>query len=89
MAHIDYYNSMRDIMETMRYSHKRLIKKICMELSCPEKEEELISKFIDESIKLKKFKDNDAPKNPKTSYMFFLCRKKERTKEKTTRSKIY
>ena len=82
MAHIDYYNAMRDMMETMKDSHKRLIKRVCMELSCPEKEDELISKFIDESIKLKKFKDSDAPKNPKTSYMFFCVEKRCELKKK-------
>lgn len=82
MAHIDYYNTMRDIMNITRSSHLRLIEKVCMELGCPERSDELASKFIDESIKLKKFKDTGAPKKAKTSYMLFCGEKRIELKEK-------
>ena len=81
MSHIDYYNAMRGMMDIMRDSHTRLIEHMCIELGCPDRIDEFVSKFIDESIKLKKFKDVNAPKNAKTSYMFFCTERRAELKK--------
>lgn len=82
MSHIDHYNAMRGMMDIMRDSHTRLIERMCIELGCPDRIDEFTGKFIDETIKLKKFKDVNAPKNAKTSYMFFCAERRAELKKK-------
>ena len=74
MATESYHNGVRSLMDIMKNSQSHLIINICMELGCPEKSEELITKFIDTKIKLKKFKDKNAPKGVSTGYQIF-CNK--------------
>lgn len=81
MAHLDYYKSARDILEVFRNSQLNLIQKLCIEFNCPERVDELSTKYVDASARLKKFKDPKAPKKPKTSYMFFCAEQRLILKE--------
>ena len=75
MAHLEYYDSVKIINDTIYQSHKQLIENVCTILKCPERTEELIKKLLDETTKLKKpKKDPDCPKRARSAYMFF-CEK--------------
>ena len=74
MAHYEYYSCMRNLLETSRASQINLIERVTAELGAPERADELIAKYIDDSIRIKKFKDKNAPKKPKSGYMLY-CEK--------------
>ena len=74
MAHYEYYSAMRNILETSRASQVSLIERVCADLGAPERADECVGKYIDDSIRIKKFKDKNAPKKPKSGYMIY-CEK--------------
>jgi len=82
MAHYEYYNNMRTIVESNRSSHVSLIKRVCAELGQPERAEEMERKYIDDSIRIKKFKDPSAPKRARSGYMLY-CEKTRDTVRKS------
>lgn len=64
--------AMIDIAKLITTMQIEVIRKVCTELDQEEKMEEMIDKFVDQSIsKMKVKKDKNEPKKPKTSYMFF------------------
>tara|TARA_A100001015_G_C15018880_1_gene726957 strand:- start:2250 stop:2687 length:438 start_codon:yes stop_codon:yes gene_type:complete len=72
MAHIAYVEDIKAVTDIFFDSQERLINNICSHLGCPEKKDELVKKFLDSSIKIKKpKKDPEEPKKAKTSYMFY------------------
>lgn len=72
MAHLSYVEDIKAITDIFYDSQERLINNICNYLECPEKKDELLKKFLDSSVKIKKpKKDPEEPKKPKTSYMFY------------------
>ena len=82
MAHIDYYNGVKNMMDIMKDSHSCLIRRVCQELGADDRADEIVAKYVDVSIKMKKFKDDKAPKHAKTSYMFFCVDKRAELKKK-------
>ena len=52
------------------------------ELGADDRADEIVAKYVDGSIKMKKFKDDKAPKHAKTSYMFFCVDKRAELKKK-------
>ena len=52
-------------------SHRNLIEKVASELGSEDQIEQLVEKFLGKEVKFKKLKDPNAPKKPKTSYMYF------------------
>ena len=78
MSHYEYYSTMRSITESMRASHIKLIENICNDLGESEKIPELTAKYIgraDRMVRIKKFKDPDAPKKAMSGYMWY-CKKR-------------
>lgn len=71
MAHLSYYNNLKNLTDIFYDSHVTLIEKVCLELGCPEKKEELVSKLLDSSVKLKAKKDKTAPKRNRSNFMLF------------------
>ena len=72
MAHLPYVEDVKTITDIFYDSQERLINNVCTHLGCPDKKEELLKKFLDSSIKIKKpKKDPEEPKKPKSSYMFY------------------
>ena len=71
MAHYEYYNTVRNLVESTRTSSVTLIERVCADLGVPEKSEEMVSKYIDDSLRIKKFKDKRHPKRPKSGYMLY------------------
>lgn len=71
MAHLAYYNHVRDIVDILYESHVSIIEKVCLELNQSDKKDYLVKKLLDETIKLKPKKDLDAPKKAKTNFMLF------------------
>tara|TARA_Y100000389_G_scaffold204602_1_gene258276 strand:+ start:2809 stop:3228 length:420 start_codon:yes stop_codon:yes gene_type:complete len=82
MAHFEYHNSMRMVMENMRSTHIQLIQNVCSELGHPERAEEIVNKYVDDSIRIKKFKDKAHPKKPKSGYMLYCDMNRASTKKK-------
>ena len=80
MAHYEYYSNMRTIMEASRASHISLIERVCTDLGASDKVEELVAKYIDDSIRIKKFKDKRAPKRPKSGYMMYCEKRRDAVK---------
>jgi hypothetical protein len=81
MAHLAYYNTMRTILETTRNSSISLIEKVCEELGKPEEAERLVGILVDDSIRIKKFKDKNSPKKVKSAYMFYCQKHRASVKE--------
>tara|TARA_B100000614_G_scaffold170363_1_gene151672 strand:- start:5547 stop:5972 length:426 start_codon:yes stop_codon:yes gene_type:complete len=75
MAHYEYYSTVRNLVESTRTSHINMIERICADLGQPEKSEEMIGKYVDDSLRIKKFKDKRHPKRPKSGYMIY-CEKR-------------
>ena len=71
MSTQNYHNTIKSQMDLFKNAQSQLIIDICMELGCPEKTEQLTEKYIDKKIKLKKYKDKNAPKSASTAYQFF------------------
>ena len=71
MAHLAYYNRLANVTEIFYDEGKDLIEKICIELNASDKIDEMIDRYLDNSVKLKPKKDRNQPKRPKTSYMFY------------------
>lgn len=79
MAHIEYVEDLRAVTEIFYDSQVRLIGRICTDLGCPERKDELLEKYLDSSVKIKKPKrDPEEPKKPKTSYMFYCDEHREK-----------
>lgn len=79
MAHLSYVEDIKAITDIFYDSQERLINNICNYLECPEKKDELLKKFLDSSVKIKKpKKDPEEPKKPKTSYMFYCDQHREK-----------
>ena len=73
MSSLEYYNNVVGFMEMFYDSHKRLIEKICIDLEMTDRVDELIEKYLDNTIKLKPKKDPKKPKRPLSGYGYF-CR---------------
>ena len=80
MAHFEYHNSMRTVMESIRSTHIQLIGRICSELGAPERSDEMVKKYVDDTIRIKKFKDKSHPKKPKSGYMLYCEEHREKVK---------
>lgn len=66
-----FQNNTAQVNDIWYESHLLLLKKVCMELNSVDKIQELQDKFLGEKTKLKKRKDPNRPKRPKSSFMFF------------------
>ena len=71
MASNFFQNNTVDLNELWYKSHKKLIKRIAIELNASDRQDELIAKFIGTQLKIKKQKDPLIPKRPKSSFLFF------------------
>lgn len=71
MSHIVHYNAVRSLVESTRNLSISLIEKTCSELGKPEESERLVALLVDDSVRVKKFKDKNAPKKPMNAYMIY------------------
>ena len=81
MAHYEYYSAIRTLVEASRSSHISLIERVCTEFGAPERSTELIGKYIDDSLRVKKFKDKRLPKRPKSGYMIYCEKRRSEVRE--------
>ena len=89
MAHQEYYLAMRNIMETSRSQSMKLIERVTYDLGAPERYEELCNKYIDDSIRIKKFKDKNPPKKPNSGYMLYCEKNRARVKGSLPKSATF
>jgi hypothetical protein len=82
MAHHEFVNNAKVILDTFYESQKSLIEKICVELDNEDRMDELVAKYLDTKIKLKAKKDKNAPKRPANSYLFYRSSVMEKFKNK-------
>ena len=82
MAHYEYHSAIRNLVETSRSSHITLIERVCTELGQPEKIDAMIEKYIDDSVRIKKFKDKRHPKRPKSGYMLYCENRRQDVRNK-------
>tara|TARA_B100001094_G_C18145745_1_gene780557 strand:+ start:86 stop:466 length:381 start_codon:yes stop_codon:yes gene_type:complete len=69
---MEVHNSMIEMMKNMHYAYEKLITKVCIELEKEDRAEEIIDKLLTTKLhKIKKMKDPNAPKKPKTAFMMF------------------
>ena len=71
MNKLPFHNNTVDINSLWYDSHKLLIEKITNELDLEDRFDELVENFLGKEIKFKKLRDPNAPKRPKTGYMYF------------------
>ena len=71
MANTYFHNAVSDLNTLWYDSHCKLVRRITSELGCPDKEDELIEKFLGKQVKIKKQRDKDMPKRPKSSFLFY------------------
>lgn len=83
------HNNLLAMLKDMHGSYKSLITEVCKELGQPEKAAELHDKFLNTNLlKVKKMKDPNAPKKPKTAFMFFCDEQRPKVMEKNPEAKM-
>ena len=88
MNSLEFHNTTADINKLWFQSHSTLIKRIAIELGKPEQIKELTEKFLGSALKLKKHKDPNAPKKPKTGFLHFCDDLRPKIKEKQPELKM-
>jgi len=79
---MEYHNNVALLLKAAHSSHENVIRAVCDELGAPEKAGELIAKLLDTSFtSVKKKKDPNAPKKPKTGYMKFCDEIREKIRK--------
>ena len=71
MTSLSFHNNTFDMNNTWYNSHKEILEKVAIELGCADKIDELSEKLLGPKLKIKKHKDLNAPKRPKTGFMHF------------------
>lgn len=71
MTSINFHNETVYINKLWYDSHKDIIKKVARELDAGDKINELITKFLGDELKIKKHKDPNRPKKPKSGFLYF------------------
>jgi len=71
MTSLKFHNRTSDINSLWYDSHKQLIEKVAIELDAYDRVPELIETILGKEHKLKKHKDPNAPKRPKTGFLYF------------------
>ena len=71
MAQREYHSSMRAIVESSRASHIKLIERLCSDFGAEDRVDEFVAKYIDDSIRIRKFKDKNLPKGKRSAYMLY------------------
>ena len=71
MANTYFHNAVSDLNSLWFDSHCKLIRRITSELGCSEKEDLLIEKFLGKLVKIKKQRDKNMPKRPKSSFLYY------------------
>ena len=71
MTSLKFHNRTSDINSLWYDSHKQLIEKVAIELDVYDRVPELIETILGKELKLKKYKDPNAPKRPKTGFLYF------------------
>ena len=71
MSSLSFHNNTFDMNNTWYNSHKEILEKVAIELGCADKIGELSEKLLGPKHKMKKHKDLNAPKRPKTGFMHF------------------
>jgi len=80
MAHITHYNAVRTLVESTRALSISLIEKTCSELGKPEEVDRLVALLVDDSVRVKKFKDKNAPKKAMNAYMIYCNEHRDEVK---------
>jgi ribosomal protein L11 methylase PrmA len=80
MSHIVHYNAVRSLVESTRNLSISLIEKTCAELGKPEESERLVALLVDDSVRVKKFKDKNAPKKAMNAYMIYCNEHRDEVK---------
>jgi hypothetical protein len=88
MANNLFQNNTVDLNDLWYKSHKKLIKRIAIELNASDRQDELISKFIGTPLKIKKQKDPSIPKRPKSSFLFFCDEHRDNIRQNNTELKM-
>jgi len=71
MASNFFQNNVVDLNAMWYSSHKKLIKRVLAEVNASDRQDEIVSKFLAEPLKIKKQKDPLMPKRPKSSFLYF------------------
>ena len=71
MDNLRFYNTTVDLNALFYKSHKEIIKRVAQELGSHERVDELTQKFLGDELKLKKHKDPNQPKKPRTGFILF------------------
>jgi len=82
MNGLQFHNYSVDLNQMWYASHKDLITKIAFELNCPDRINELTEKLLGPELKLKRYKDENAPKKPKTGFQYFCDEFRPKIKKK-------
>ena len=88
MASNFFQNNVVDLNAMWYNSHKKLIKRVLSELDASDRQEELISKFLADPLKIKKQKDPLMPKRPKSSFLYFCDEFRTEIKKKNPKFKM-
>lgn len=70
MSNGRFQNTTCDMNSLWFKSHKTLIEKITKELGSEDRTKELVDKFLNNK-KMKKYRDENAPKKPRSAFLFF------------------
>jgi hypothetical protein len=83
------HNTMVSVMKEMHKSYTDLILEVCKELGQSEKADEICEKYLNSNLlKVKKMKDPNAPKKPKTGFMLFCDEARPKVMAKNPEEKM-
>ena len=68
---MNFYNNTVDINDIWYESHRSIIERVAIDCEAGDRVDELVEKFLDKPLKIKKRRDPRIPKRPMTSFMFF------------------
>lgn len=88
MTSMKFHNRTSDINSLWYDSHKQLIEKVAIELDVYDRVPELIETILGKEHKLKKYKDPNAPKRPKTGFLYFCDEFRPQITEKNPELKL-
>lgn len=68
---LDFHNNTVQLNQLWYESHKTLMMHLCIELDAVDRLDELTNKYLGTPLKIKKQKDENKPKRPKSAFLFY------------------
>ena len=82
MASNFFQNNTVDLNDLWYNSHKKLIKRVLAEVDASDRQDDIITKFLSDPLKIKKQRDPLMPRRPKSSFLYFCDEHRQQIRDK-------